>query len=59
MGYLEEASCTQIKGWAYNGTDERLVVDLFEGATLIGSATADQMGMGHEPAGQPADGGAL
>ena len=41
-GSLDLASCNQIAGWAWNGTDERIQADIFDGATLIATANADQ-----------------
>ena len=42
VGNLDSADCNQIAGWAWNSTDERIQVDIFDGSALIATVNADQ-----------------
>jgi len=44
FGYLDSATCTDVKGWAYDHDDQNtaVTVSLYEGGTLLGSFKADR-----------------
>jgi hypothetical protein len=42
IGYLDGANCASIGGWAWDGTETPLDVDLFNGTALIQRVTASQ-----------------